>query len=375
MADQILTTLFVVPQSTAIPTSGSTNALTSGQLGFFLPNNTAATVGTVGNAKYIYLAQGRNVYSMNQGTKKSDWILPENLINWYKVEGSLTAATQITEITNLTAGCQEDISLIFRLDSFYIRAAYRNSLTRAVMVTTPCCNCGSNPCDSLTAGQITDVWSAFIVAINTDPILSSFVTAYMNGTNDGIFVEGKTLETYGQGTSVDLTNFPYQFDRMFFWTYARSGPQLTTDYEVQDICAPVADIAIMQRASYPTNTPYEIKQLEKDFWSYQSEYKHIFSNVNYNGEFETYVDSANAYDLYYLNFWEPITTGRDIGVTRKDEWVCIAVPQMATAYSSIDLLLTAAFGAPDNENPSDVTTTTFSTGTTTTTTTYVNPTP
>ena len=375
MADQILTTLFVVPETSTIPTTGSTNTLTSGQLGFYLPNNVAAVPGTAATAKYIYLAQGRNIYSMNEGTKKSDWILPENLINWYKIEGSLTATTQVTQITNLTAGCQEDISLIFRLDSFYIRAAYRNSLTRAVMVTTPCCNCGSNPCDSLSDADITAVWGSFVTAINTDPILSPFITATLNFDGLGITIQGNTLQTYGQGTSADLTNFPYQYDRMFFWTYARSGPQLTTDYEVQDICAPVADIAIMQRASYPTNTPAEIKQLEKDFWSYQSEYKHIFSNVNYNGEFQSYVDSADAYDLYYLNFWEPITTGRDIGVTRKDEWVCIAVPQGSSTQADIELVLNAAFGAPDNESPATSTTTTFTSSTTTSTTAYVNPTP
>ena len=58
MADFSLTNLFVVSKSNTLPTTGSTNNLTSSpaQFGIFLPDNTPATVATVGNAKYIYLA-------------------------------------------------------------------------------------------------------------------------------------------------------------------------------------------------------------------------------------------------------------------------------------------------------------------------------
>lgn len=369
MADQLLTTLFVVPEMSSIPATGSTNALTGGQLGIFLPNNQAATAVTAPTAKYIYLAQGRNIYSMNEGTKKSDWILAENLIDWYKVPGSLEQDPQVTEINALNAGCQEDVSITLRLDSFYIRAAYNNSLTRTVMVTTPCCNCGSNPCDTLDSAAITSVWNAFVIAINADEILSQFVTAGLNTAGNGIYIQGNPLQVYGQGTSVDLTNFPYQYDRLFFWSYVMNGPQLTTDYEVENYCSTVANVAVLQRASYPQNLPAEIQQLEKDYFSYQAEYKHTFSNVNYNGEFQTYVDSTNAYDLYYLHYFEPITTGRDIGVTRKDEWTCIAVPTGAGAQATIEAILYATFGTPDNELATPSTTTTYSTSTTTTTTT------
>ena len=382
--DNNLTTLFIVPTGNTLPTTGSTNNLTTyasggtttGQFGIFLPDNTPATVGTVGAAKYIYLCQARNIYSPDEGTRRSDDIYARNVLEWYKVPGSLEANVQITQISGLNVGCNQDVSITLRLDSFYIRAAYANSLTRSVLVTTPCCNCGSNPCDDISGAAYQAVMQQLAQNINDDVILSQYVTAGTDGTgsNTIILIVGNTLQTYGQGTSVDLTNFPYQFDRMFFWTYVRSGPELTTDYEVDDACNVVATTNIIQRASYPTNTPAEIRQLEFDFFSYQSEYKHIFSNVNFNGEYMTYIDSALAYDLYYIKFLQPMWNSADIGVMRNDETVCVAIPAGDASEAATVAILSAFLGTADNEVATPTTSSSFTTSsTTTTTTTEVTP--
>jgi hypothetical protein len=372
MADQALTTLFVVPTANTLPTTGSTNNLTSGQFGIYLPDNTPATVGTVGPASYIYMAQGRNVYSPIEGSLKSDQIQVKNIIRWYKVLGSLSANNQVTEITSLTAGCNENVSITLRLSSYYINAAYDNGLTRSVMVTTPCCNCGENPCDTLSAADIQSTMQALAQAINSDIILNKYVTAGTNGSGatTSIWIQGVPIQVYGQGTSTDLTNFPYQYDRAYFWTFVYSGPELTTDYNVIDACNSVATATILQRASFaPSGAPYEVQQMERDYFYDQHDMRQIFSNVNFNGEYTTYVDSASAYDLYYLNFFEPVTTGRDIGVTRKDEWVCIAVPNGATCEAGLLAILTAFLGTPENASVTVTTSTTYTTSSTTSTTT------
>lgn len=377
MADQVLTTMFVVPTANTLPTTGSTNNLTSGQFGIFLPDNTPATVGTVGAAKYIYLAQGRNVYSPVEGSKKSDWIVGENVIRWYKVLGSLSANNQVTEITSLTAGCNENVSITLRLDSYYIRAAYFNGLTRSVMVTTPCCDCGGNPCDTLAAADVEATMQALAQAINDDEILSLYVTAGTNGSGatTSIWIQGLPINVYGQGTSADLTNFPYQYDRVYFWTFVYSGPELTTDYNVINACDTVATTTIIQRASFaPSGAPSEVEQLEKDHFYNQADFREIFANVNFNPEFDSYVDSALAYDYYYINFWEPIITGRDIGVTRKDEWTCLAIPQGAASEAGTLAILTAFLGTPENASVTVTTSSTYTTSSTTTsTTTNVSP--
>ena len=377
MADQALTTLFVIPTANTLPTTGSTNNLTSGQFGIFLPSNAPATVGTVGAASYIYLAQGRNVYAPGEGSMKSDQIMLKNVIKWYKVLGSLSANNQVTEITNFTMGCNENVSITLRLTSYYIDAAYANGLTRSVMVTTPCCDCGANPCNDLSAADTQATIQALAQAINTDELLSLYVTAGTNGSGltTSLWIQGLPINTYGQGTSPDLTNFPYQYDRAYFWTFVYSGPELTTDYNVIDACNSVATATIIQRATFaPVGAPAEVLQMERDYFYGQHSFQQIFSNVNFNGEYLTYVDSTSAYDLYYINFFEPIINGREIGVTQKDEWVCLAIPQGAASETGTLAILSAFLGTPENASQTVTTSTTYTTSSTTsTTTTLVTP--
>jgi len=378
MPDFSVTSLFVVPTSNTLPTSGTNADLTSGQFGIFRPDYTPATVANVGNAKYIFLSQGRNVYTPFEITKNSAEIYADKVVSWYKVVGNLQQNTQVTSISDLTVGCNEDVSITLRLDSFYIRAAYANGLTRSVMTTTPCCDCGSNPCDSLTGSQIQQVMSQLAQNINDDEILSPFVTAGTQGSgaNTVIIIQGNTPDVYGQGTSPDLTNFPYQMDRLYFWTFVRTGPDLTTDFEVQDACSPVATVQILQRAAYPINTPAEIRQLELDFWSYQAQYKSIFSNVNYNGEFQSYVDSTSAYDLYYIEYKSPQQTSWSIGETlNATRTSIIAIPKGSGSEAGTLAILTAFLGTPDNDSSTPTSTTSFTTSSTTTTTTTLLPTP
>ena len=73
MSDFSLTSLFISAKAGSVPTTGSTQNLTSGQIGIFLPDNTVATTSNVGNAKYIYFAQGRNISSPFEGSRKSDF--------------------------------------------------------------------------------------------------------------------------------------------------------------------------------------------------------------------------------------------------------------------------------------------------------------
>lgn len=370
-----LTTLFVVPTGNTLPTTGTNAGLTGTQFGIFLPNQSPATVGNVGSAKYIFFSQNRNISSPFEGTKNSDFIYPGNLIRWYKVTGSAQTNYQVTQISSLNVGCNEQVSITLRLDSFYIRQAYFNGLVRSVMVTTPCCNCGSNPCDTLQASDIENTMVALATAINKDPILSPFVTAGTQGSGSStdIVISGNPLTSYA--STCDLTNFPYQFDRMSFYTFLRTGPELTTDYEVDDICNVAATVTIVQRASYPMLLPAEITQMEKDYFHYQAEFGDIFSNPNYNGEFQTYVDSTSAYDLYYLIFKEPIQNTMNVGVNPDEETVILAFPHGDSGETSAIAVLTAIFGPAENDIATPSTTTTFTTSSTTTTSTTVPVTP
>jgi hypothetical protein len=367
-----LTTLFVVPTGNTLPTTGSTQNLTAKQFGIFMPDYTPATVGTIGTSKYFYCVQGRATYAPGEATKKSDQIptAQTKIIEWYKASGQLNSSFQITEISGMSVGCNEDVTVTLNLHSMYIDTAYFNGLTRSVMETTPCCNCGSNPCDTLTAAQIQTLMQDLATDINNDILLNQFVIASTTGTGatTNILISGIPLNEYG--LPCDLTAFPYQFDRMYFWTFVRTGPELTTDYEVYDACNPVATVTVLQRSNYPMFVQEEIRQLEKDYFSYQAEYKAIFKDPGFNGEWVDYTDSP-VYDYYYLKFQEPVHPEWG-NQAAQDEAVMIYVP--SGQGTAIEAILTAAIGVPTNWTttlPTTTTTTTTSTTSTTSTTTLV----
>jgi len=367
MATFAIETVIVVPDNNSLPSSGTTSDLTAGQFGIFLPDYTPATAVTAASAKYLYLAQGRGVYAPGEGTKRSDKIYAKNIIEWYKMTGQPTASLQMTRISDLTAKCDEDITITFRLHSMYIDTAYFNGLTQSVMATTPCCDCGADPCDTLGASDIQDVMTELATKINEHPLLSKYLVANITGSGASTTIVVGALALDAYGNACDLTSYPYQFDRIRFNTFVHNGPTVTTDYEVADACNTVATVTVLQRSSYPRFTPDEVAQIEKDFWSYQSEYKHIFSSPLYNGEFHSFVDDTVAnYDKYYLKFKHE----EDAGFAFKqqlDEAIQLYIPTGDTAAT--EAILVAAFGTPVNESPATSTTTTSTTTTTTSTTT------
>lgn len=344
-----LETVFVVPVGNTLPTSGATTTsdLTPGQFGFYLPNYVPATAITAANAKYLYVAQGRPIYAPGEGTKRSDRIYANKIVSWYKVGSQNTVTPQITTFSALTGGaCDENISITLRLDSFYIRTAYFNGLTRSVMTTTPCCQCGDSPCDTLADADIAAAMVDLAAKINADTILNKFVTATNGGSGASttLIITAKALDQFGN--ACDLTAFPFMWDRLSFWTYIHKGPDQTSDYEVVDRCDTLGTITVTQRASLDVLSSAEVAQIEKDNFSYQAEYKHLFSSPLYNGEFASLVTPGTYYDLYYLKFKHADDNGFNFKADI-DEAISIYVPHGAT--TTIEAILTAAYGVPVDE--------------------------
>ena len=374
MSDFSLTTLFVVPVGqTTFPSSGSTQDLTPGQVGVFSNTYAALTSGTIAAAPYFYIAQGRtNTYL--QGSKRSDKIkgcasanCSSNVTEWYKVNGCATPATQVTDVDGWNVKCGDVVTLTLRAHSSYIDTLYFNGFTRSVTVQAPCCDCGGNPCDTVDVPALID---AFILklqqqasGINPDNI--SFNTFYQfqrvgNDANAKLVISGKPLTKYGQ--PCDVAAFPFEYDRMYFRTFVYSGPATTADFIVADNCNIVADAVVTQRASYANGTADEIKQLEKNFYSYQAGYlKHLYRMVGYNENFESWVDDATTYDSYYIKFNEYNKSEYQWGdYIMEDSMVIIAVP-VGTASTNLSSLLTPALGTATGDNTCITTTSTSTT--------------
>jgi hypothetical protein len=394
MADFSLTTLFVVPVGqTALPSSGSTQNLTAGQVGIFKSDYSVATSANIAASPYFYVAQGRtNTYL--QGSKRSDKIkgcpsgsgCNSNVTEWYKVSGCPTAANQITDVTDFTVQCGEVITLTLRAHSSYIDTLYFNGFTRSVTVQAPCCNCSDNPCDDVDPSIIIDdlIFQLNLKAPGNNPDNISFSTFYTFENVGGTIlrITGKPLTKYGQ--PCDVAAFPFEYDRMYFRTFVYSGPATTADFIVADNCNLVAEANIIQRASYASGQSAEIAQLEKNFYSYQAGYlKHLYRMNGYNENFESWVSDGATYDTYYIRFNEYNKSEYQWGdYIMEDSTVIIAAPNAAsqtggaTIAADIEDVLVAALGAVVDNNVC-ITTTTTTTAvaptTTTTTTVIVNP--
>lgn len=384
MADFSLTTVFVVPVGqTALPSSGSTQNLTAGQVGFFRNDYSLATAANIAAAPYFYVAQGRtNTYL--QGSKRSDKIkgcpsgsgCNSNVTEWYKVSGCPTAANQITDVTNFTVQCGETITLTLRAHSSYIDTLYFNGFTRSVTIQAPCCGCDENPCADVSDNTIIDLLIAKLrqQAPGNNPDNISFNTFFTFENVGGTIlrITGKPLTQYGQ--PCDIAAFPFEYDRMSFRTFVYAGPATTADFIVADACNIVANPIITQRASYATGTSAEIAQLEKNFYSYQAGYlKHLYRMNGYNENFESWVSGGVTYDTYYIKFNEYNKSEYQWGdYIMEDSTVIIAAPNSVTSgiSAAITTVLEAALGTVvDQGVPCITTTTTTSTAAPSTTTT------
>ena len=389
MADFSLTTLFVVPVGqSAVPSSGSTQNLTAGQVGIFKNDYAVATAGNIAAAPYFYIAQGRqNTYL--QGSKRSDKISGKNnagtgsnVTEWYKVSGCPTAVNQITIVDDFNVHCGDTLTLTLRAHSSYIDTLYFSGFTRSVTVQAPCCDCGSSPCDTVDAEALVNALIAKLTAqapgINPDNISFNTFWTFTQPTSGVLQITGKPLTQYGQ--PCDVAAFPFEYDRMSFRTFVYSGPATTADFIVADNCNIVANEQIVQRASYPTGASTEIAQLEKNFYSYQAGYsKHLYRMGGYNENFETYVSAGATYNTFYIKFNEYNKSEYQWGdYIAEDSTVILAVPQGGSDLTSnFQAILVAALGSVVDQGLPCVTTTTTTSGTppasTTSTTTTLIP--
>ena len=379
MADFSLTTLFVVPVGNNLPSSGSTQNLTAGQFGIYTntyaPDATGALIAT---APYFYLAQGRtNTYL--QGTKRSDKIAKANVTEWYKVTGNPVAAVQVTQVGNWDVTPGTDVTITLRAHSSYLDTLYFNGFTRSVTVTGACLECGGDPCAQVDHQALVD---AFIAKFNqaapgNNPDNISFSDFYTftrsgSGQSSILVISGKPLTKYGQ--PCDVAAFPWEYDRMYFRTFVYAGPATTADFIVADACNMVADATIIQRASYISGTSDEIKQLEKNYYSYQAGYlKHLYRMVGYNENFESWVSNGTTYDTYYIRFNDYDRTALNyVASLHQDSFVIIAAPQ--SLAGDIEDALVLGLGAVADESgaiTSTTSTTTIAPSTTTTTSTLI----
>lgn len=373
MSTYSLRTLFVFPVGNTLPSSGSTENLSNRQVGVFKDAaRTVATAGNVSTANFIQIAQGQDLYL---GSKISDKIKSTKVKKWYKVTGNATAANEIWTFSSFQAKCDQAVTFTINAHSSYLDTISFNGLTRSVTFQTPCCDCGTNPCTDIANETLIDL---LIAAINRDIAstvqngpnaltIGTFFTFAKIGTGGSatLTVTSRPITAYGKFCDVALN--PYEFDRIWFRGWVYNGPETTVDFLVYDKCEPAAVGTVSQRSSFPRGTSAEIEQLEIDYYSYQSPFKHLYRMSGYNQYFVSDVVSGTIYDTYYIVFDELDQDDSWTPNLKEDETVILAVPQGAT--STLETLLVAYLGAITNASGAAITTTSSTTTTSTSTTT------
>lgn len=376
--DYSLTTLFVVPVGNTLPTTGSTETLTEGQFGVFKDEQrTAATNGNISTAAFIQFAQGQpNLYI---GSKVSDKIKASKVKKWYKVTGSGTAANEIWSVGNFTASCGESVTLTLRGHSSYLDTISFNGFTRSITVQAPCCECGADPCTEVDNEALIDLFIAKVAQIDAAQVgpnalkITTFFTFEKIGTGDSatLLISSKTLTVYAQ--PCDLAANPYEYDRIWFRVWVTNGPATTVDFEVYDPCDIAGTATLLQRSSFPNGTSTEVANMEYDYYSYQSPFKHLFRVPGFNPYFESWVTAGTVYDQYVIQFDELFQNDAWTRNAQEDERVILFIPQGST--STIETMLVTYLGAITNSSSTAITTTTTTSTTSTSTTTTTTLTP
>lgn len=371
--DFSLTSLFVTNSGT-LASTGSTQNLTPSQIGVFLPDYTIANAGNIATAKYVYIAQGRIEQIPGLGSKRSDKIAANKVIEWYKVNAISNIPAQIQAIANWNLECSEQITFAFVLHSSYIDTGFFNGLTKSFTINTPCCNCGDNPCADVTGAALQTFVDQAAAKGNADPQLSQFLifSRFGTGSNSQLYITEKPLTVYGN--PCDLAAFPWEYDRLWFRAFVIKGPVTTQDFIVNNACDVVATSTVVQRSLFGTGSSAEIKQLEYDFYSYQtSHFKHLYKYQSWNQAFQSYVTDGTYYDTYYikyypydeyLNTWNP-------GVPQ-DATVILAFPTgTGTAFETLMEIYLGDATDFSGTNPTTTTTTSTSSTSTTSTSTLI----
>jgi hypothetical protein len=210
--------------------------------------------------------------------------------------------------------------------------------------------------------SIVDALELAAPGINPDNLILTTFFTFTNVAGTTLRIEGKALTAYG--VPCDIAAFPHEYDRMWFRTFVYAGPATTADFIVDDACNVVAESTITQTSNYATGTSAEIKQLEKNYYSYQAGYlKHLYRLMGYNQNFESWVSDGTVYDTFYIKFNDFDKSVYNWGdYIPQDNLVIIAAPTGAAA-DALKSILETGLGSVTADNVCITTTSTTTTGT------------
>ena len=337
--DFSLTTLFVVPTNGALAT-GDSGTMTQNKIGVFLDGG--KTLGTTSNVvgKKIQVMQGRSLEDMKRlGSKKSGVFSKDSMLEWYKVLPTTGNQTTKIELTSFKFKCGEDYAFTMKFSSFYLGASYYDGLVESVFFNAPCCDCDATPCEYLTDGETLTLLTALVADANAKwGALATFVLTGTTAATFKITITSMPLTAY-QNTCAMFQ--PAILDEMLMFPYLYIGPKNSQTPLTESLkCREGMEVTVTQRATYSSGTANDVKIMEYHFNSYQSDFKKMSMNQEWNQHFTSQVDGT-AYTMYYIKFKNISDSNATwASYVHTDQAIIIAVPSEANVFEPtlIDIL-------------------------------------
>lgn len=350
--DFSLTTLFVVPTAKTLATTGGTDALTDGQLGVYINDlKTAAATGTI-PGKFFQIAQGRNaVESVTLGSKKSGKYRKDTVTEWYKVDpaqGNGTTIVTMTDFTNIK--CNQFYALTLMFSSFYTNIMHFGGKVQSVFAETPCCECGDDPCDTLSDADLGTFLTGLVAQANAK--WGEYATFALSGSGVAdytITITSVALDTF-ETSCVIMPEMIY--DEMLIVPYFYKGAETSQDFIFESTkCDSGVTVAVTQRATYSFGKKANIKKMEIDYFKYQHNFKFMsYDDPNLNRHITSYADGDN-YTLYVIKGKNTSSNETWASYVHTDQMVIVAFPSGHASMAGFETLLTAELGACKDLNP------------------------
>lgn len=344
--DFSLPTLFVVPTAGTLAT-GTSDTLTQGQIGVFL--ETGKVLGTAVNVvgKEFQIMQGRTPdEKIRLGSKKSGKISNATKMEWYKVAPRTGVNTTEIELSNFDFKCGEFYNFVMRFSSFYTNATHYDGYTDHIFFETPCCDCGTDPCETLTDEQMLAVLTEMVDKANAKwgTTYADFVLTGTTKADFLITITSKPLTSY----QTFCTLFqPYLLDEMLMFPYLYRGPENSQDWMIEsEKCKDDMVVTVTQRATYSAGKANDVKIMEYQNHSYQHDWKKLSYDMPELNQFYTSFVDGDNYTLYYVQYHNTSSKETWASYVHTDQMTIVAFPSGHAAMAGFEAILTAALGAP-----------------------------
>lgn len=366
--------VYVVPSGNSLPTTGRVDTLTARQFGVFNNQYIPAVTGSIATDPWIFFAQGRANADLNLGPIMSDKIYLKNVKSAYKITAEADVQASAVQVSNFTATCGEQNTIVVRLFSENINVSFRNGMTRAYVVDTPCCECGDSPCEELDGPATQALVDAYVAKINADKLANPYVGAARVGTGltAVLVLTGKVLPV-DTNPSNDPYNNVWEYDGVKVFAYANKGAYTTQDFSIEDACNTFATVTTLQEMTFPRGNSGQVKAIETANYSYkQGAFKVLFKDAAYNGLLNLNTVDGTYYDEYELicHDSDDEDWNRAFG---KDFTVSVFFP--AGGGTTFETLMTAFGISFVSKSGPNITTTISTTSTSTTSSTTTTTTP